>query len=120
MQKMAKKSTITLGTIERAADSTVTENVGVNLQESKRILHHLQETVVGQQLQAHCEQKRRCPSCGTSRPVKDYRRRRLDIRRKCARDPIVQRGVGIRGRRAIRNRLGAATLIGAIAIFLEL
>ena len=40
-----KKSTIILGTIERTADSTVTENVGVNLQESKRILHHLQETV---------------------------------------------------------------------------
>ncbi len=72
-----EKSTITLGTIVRAADGTAAENVGVNLQESKKLLHRLQETVVGQQLQEHCEQKRKCASCGSLRPVKDYRRRRL-------------------------------------------
>ena len=72
------KSTVVLGVIERAADGTVPENVGVNLNESQRILRSLQETVVGQQLQEHCERNRRCSGCGTLRAVKDYRRRRLD------------------------------------------
>ena len=73
-----EKSTITQGTVVRAAEGTVTENVGVNLNESKRILQRLQETVVGQQLQEHCEHKRKCSTCGILRPVKDHRRRRLD------------------------------------------
>lgn len=73
-----EKSTITLGTIGRAADSTVTENVGVNLRESKKVLPHLQETVVGQQLQEHCEQKRKCPNCSARHTVKHSRHRCLD------------------------------------------
>jgi hypothetical protein len=42
-----KKSTVVLGFIGRAADGTVPDNVGVNLQESKQILHRLQETFIG-------------------------------------------------------------------------
>jgi hypothetical protein len=41
-------------------------------------VHRLQEVVVAQQAEEHCEEKRKCSSCGTSRPLKDYRRRRLD------------------------------------------
>jgi hypothetical protein len=73
-----KRSTITLGTIERLAESTTAENLGVNLQESKQIVNRLQDTIVKQQLQEHCEQRRNCITCGRMRPVKDYRRRRLD------------------------------------------
>src|ERR1700686_4076429 len=73
-----KQSTITLGTIERLAGSTTAENLGVNLQESKQIVNRLQDTVVKQQLQEHCEQRRKCLTCGRLRPIKDYRRRRLD------------------------------------------
>jgi len=50
-----KQSTITLGTIERLAGSTTAENLGVNLQESKQIANRLQDTVVKQQLEEHCE-----------------------------------------------------------------
>ena len=71
------ESTITL-TIERLAGSTSAENLGVNLQESKQIVNRLQGTVVKQQLEEHCEQRRECLTCGRLRPVKDYRRRRLD------------------------------------------
>ena len=78
MGEDGNKSTAVLGVIERAADGTVPENVGVNLNESKQLLHCLQQTVVGQQLHEHCEHKRKCSSCGTSRSIKDYRRRRLD------------------------------------------
>src|SRR5260370_9962831 len=73
-----KQSTITLGTTERLAGSTTAENLRVNLQESKQIVNRLQDTVVKQQLQEHCEQRRNCITCGRLRPVKDYRRRRLD------------------------------------------
>ena len=44
-----KHSTITLGTIERLAGNTTAENLGINLQESKQIVHRLQDTVVKQQ-----------------------------------------------------------------------
>src|SRR5271166_6506047 len=59
-----QRSTITLGTIERVAASTTAENLGVNLRESKQIANRLQDTVVKQQLQEHCEQRRKCPTCG--------------------------------------------------------
>ena len=64
-----KRCTITLGTIERLAGSTTAENLGVNLQESKQIVNRLQDTVVKQQLQEHCEQRRKCLTCGRLRPV---------------------------------------------------
>ena len=54
-----KQPTIILGTIERLAGSTTAENLGVNLRESKRIVNHLQDTIVKQQLQEHCEQRRK-------------------------------------------------------------
>src|SRR5260370_42214300 len=71
------ESTITL-TIERLAGSTSAENLGVNLQESKQIVNRLQDTIVKQQLEEHCEHRRKCFTCGRLRPVKDYRGRRLD------------------------------------------
>jgi hypothetical protein len=40
--------------------------------------NRLQDTVVKQQLQEYCEQRRKCLSCGRQRPVKDFRCRRLD------------------------------------------
>ena len=73
-----QRSTTTLGTIERLAASTTAENLGVNLGESKQIANRLQDTVVKQQLQEHCEQRRKCLTCGKQRPVKDFRCRRLD------------------------------------------
>jgi hypothetical protein len=73
-----KQSTITLGTIERLVGSTTAENLGVNLQESKQIATRLQDTVVNQQLQEHCDQRRECLSCGRLRPIKDFRCRLLD------------------------------------------
>ena len=67
-----QRSTITLGAIERLAASTTAENLGVNLRESKQIANRLQDTVVKQQLQGHCEQSRKCPTCGKQRPVNDF------------------------------------------------
>src|SRR5271157_4534248 len=60
----ATESTITLGTIERLAGSTTANNLGVNLQESKQIVNRLQDTIVKQQLEEHCEHRRKCLTCG--------------------------------------------------------
>ena len=38
-----KRSTITLGAIERLAESTTAENLGVSLQESNQIANRLQD-----------------------------------------------------------------------------
>ena len=73
-----EQSTIALGTIERLAGSTTAENLGINLQESKQIVNRLQDAVVKHQLREHCEHRRKCLTCGRPRPVKDYRRRRLE------------------------------------------
>jgi hypothetical protein len=67
---MANNPRFTLGTIERLAGSTTAENLGVDLQESKQIANRLQDTVVKQQLEEHCEQRRKCLTCGRPRPVK--------------------------------------------------
>src|ERR1700682_372568 len=73
-----KRSTITLGTIERLAASTTAENLGVNLRESKQIANRLQDTVVKQQLQEHCEQRRKCLTCEPHRAMpRQSGRRRL-------------------------------------------
>ena len=42
------------------------------------ILGRLQEIVVSEQLQRHCEALRPCPRCHRRRHLKDYRRRRFD------------------------------------------
>jgi hypothetical protein len=73
-----QQSTITLGTVERLVESTTAENLGLNLQESKQIANRLQDTVVKQQLQEHCEQRRKCLTCGGLRSIKDFRCRSLD------------------------------------------
>jgi hypothetical protein len=78
VEEDGQHSTITLGTIERLAASTTAENLGVNLGEWKQIANRLQDSVVKQQLQEHCEQRRKCLTCGRQRPVKDFRCRRLD------------------------------------------
>src|SRR5271170_2015269 len=101
-----KQSTITLGTIERLAESTTAENIGVNLQESKQIANRLQDTVVKQQLQEHCEQRRKCLSCGRLRPIKDFRRRRLDTVLGTALDPPRRADVARRALCATQRRTG--------------
>ena len=73
-----QQPTVVLGAIERRAACTNAQNIGVNLQESQQILGKLQDVVVRQQLEEYCARKRKCDSCGKPRPIKDYRRRRLD------------------------------------------
>ncbi|MCW2239422.1 ISKra4 family transposase [Azospirillum canadense] len=51
--------------------------LGLSLAESKATLTGLQRVLVAAQADAHCRRRRRCSHCGTSRPLKDHRSRRL-------------------------------------------
>jgi hypothetical protein len=48
-----------------------TETIGLTLQESKRVLHDLQQTLVSHQVAAYLEQQRPCPHCQKRRKLKD-------------------------------------------------
>jgi hypothetical protein len=54
------------------------ENVGLQFADGKRILGRLQEIVVGEQLERHCEAARPSPGCHRQRHVKDHRHRRFE------------------------------------------
>ncbi len=46
------------------------ETIGLTLEESKAVLHHLQQTLVEQQVTAYLKAQRRCPHCLKLRPLK--------------------------------------------------
>ncbi len=53
------------------------EKIGLTLAEGKRTLAGLQRHLVQAQAEDHCRGRRRCPRCGSKRPIKDVRTRRL-------------------------------------------
>jgi hypothetical protein len=57
------------------------ENLGVNLEESKQIANRLQDTVVKQQLQEHCEQRRKCLTCAYYKLITTNGRRQKETGR---------------------------------------
>jgi hypothetical protein len=62
-----KRSTITLGTVERVAGRTTAENLGVQ----PAGIESVASAVVKQQVHERCEQRRRCPTCGRQRETGD-------------------------------------------------
>src|SRR5271157_3284384 len=53
------------------------ETVGLTLADGKRTLAGLQDHLVRAQTQEYCRQRRLCSHCGSQRPLKDVRARRL-------------------------------------------
>jgi hypothetical protein len=70
-------TTTQLGILDRGACRSP-EDVGLRLEDGKQILGRLQQIVVGEQLQRHCEAARPCPDCHRQRHLKDHRHRRFD------------------------------------------
>jgi len=54
-----------------ARAATTIEMLGLRLEESKQVLHALQQTIIDQQVAAHLDHQRSCPHCGKQRPLKD-------------------------------------------------
>ncbi|SEF06504.1 hypothetical protein SAMN05519104_8221 [Rhizobiales bacterium GAS188] len=64
-----------------AGGNTTTEpssaTIGLTLADGKRTLAGLQDHLVRAQTKEYCRGRRRCPRCGSQRPLKDVRTRRL-------------------------------------------
>jgi hypothetical protein len=67
-------ATAELGTLDRGPCRSVAD-LGLQVADGKPILGRLQEIVVSEQLQRHCEAARPCPVCHRRRHLKDDRRR---------------------------------------------
>jgi len=52
------------------ADATI-DTLGLTLEESKQLLHTLQQTIIDQQVAAYLDRQHSCPHCGTHRQLKD-------------------------------------------------
>src|ERR1700722_2490381 len=53
------------------------ETLGLTVADGKKTLAGLQRHLVQAQAEEHCRRRCRCDYCGTQRPLKDFRRRRL-------------------------------------------
>jgi hypothetical protein len=60
-----------------AAAEYAAETLGLSVAEGKMTLGGLHRHLVQAQAEEHCRSRRRCDHCGTQRPLKDFRRRRL-------------------------------------------
>ena len=89
-------TTTQLGTLDRGACRS-TVDVGLQLADAKRILGRLQEIVVSEQLQRHCEAVWPCPGC--------HRRRHLRII-----------GVGVSTQRLGDSLCAPHVLMGAVIV----
>ena len=67
--------------VECVGEDGSAENLGVNLQESKQIANRLQDAVVKQQLQEHCEQRRKCLTCAYYKLITTNGRRQKETGR---------------------------------------
>jgi hypothetical protein len=60
-----------------AAAEYAPQMIGLTLEEGKHLLAALQVHLVQAQAEDHSHHRRRCQRCGTQRPLKDQRSRRL-------------------------------------------
>jgi hypothetical protein len=63
--------------IEKGFDKLMSGEIGLSIDDGKRIMSTLQEFVVKQELATYALARRVCPSCERLRPVKDYTMRKI-------------------------------------------
>jgi hypothetical protein len=66
-----------IGEVEAGACRSAGD-VGLTLASAKKLIARLQELVMKEQLNRHCEASRPCPECGVPRHIKGHRTRTLD------------------------------------------
>ena len=66
---------VSAGGVTAIEDSSTT--IGLTLEDGKRTLAVLQDHLVRAQTEEYCRGRRRCPRCGSQRPLKDVRTPRL-------------------------------------------
>ena len=63
--------------IEKQFGKLTSGEIGLSIDDGKRIMSRLQEFVVKQELATYAQARRVCPSCERLRPVKDYTIRKI-------------------------------------------
>lgn len=63
--------------IEKGFEQLKTGEIGLSIDDGKRIMTTLQELVVKQELATYALARRLCPECERFRPVKDYTMRKI-------------------------------------------
>jgi len=66
-----------VGSGERSPAGHTAATLGLGLEEGKAVLAAVQRHLVAAEVGEHCRSRRRCDRCGTQRPLKDWRPRRL-------------------------------------------
>lgn len=64
---------IPVTTIERADDTFIIDDLGLRIEDSKKLLVTLQRAVIETQALEWCRRQRGCPCCGSARRIKDRR-----------------------------------------------
>jgi hypothetical protein len=63
--------------IDKSWDRLFDREIGLSVEDSKKIMAALQTAVASQEADAYTLFRRICPDCGALRPVKDYTTRRI-------------------------------------------
>jgi hypothetical protein len=63
--------------ITKSWESLFDGDIGLSIDDGKKIMAALQSAVVGHEAETYCLFRRVCPDCHTFRPVKDYTTRRI-------------------------------------------
>jgi hypothetical protein len=63
--------------IDKSWDRLVDGEIGLSVEDGKKIMAALQTAVVSQEADTYTLFRRACPDCGVLRPIKDYTTRRI-------------------------------------------
>ena len=73
-----EERSVEVGRIDRPSQTLGPDDVGLTLDDGKRLLHSLQQSVVRAQAEEIHELSRICRGCHRRTPIKDYRQRKID------------------------------------------
>ena len=86
--QMARSNALNSSNSERDLSSHDPGDLGLRLADTKDLLHALQTHLVQDQVKQLSAIGRACSSCGSRRPLHDYRRRQVDTLSRCDGDPV--------------------------------
>src|SRR5664279_2757277 len=73
-----EEQSVEVGRIDRPSQTLEPETVGLTLEDGKRLLHSLQQSVIRAQAEELHELSRICRGCHRRTSIKDYRQRKID------------------------------------------
>ena len=74
--KVVRRSKVAI--LDRPTQLESLDDLGLRLEDAKRLLANIQTEVVTRQIEYDAEERSQCPDCGNRRKLKDYRLRKID------------------------------------------